>query len=163
MFSALCIHFQGIGMVNSRHGLFLFFLIHFKSEYLIHCPLCFGDKYYCAWEMSSSDRFIIALWFCTRGHRDDSNDLIEALFKNLTVVLLALINGTLLYTFTNVTFHSDSRYILYMELINDSMSDCALDCLDLCMPFPIFVRVYISHDSQKTHLWTWQSCLLNAL
>lgn len=48
-----------------------------------------------------------------------SNDLFEALFKNLTVVLLAL-NGILLYT-TNVTFHSNSRYILYMELINDSV------------------------------------------
>ncbi|XP_029519726.1 odorant receptor 131-2-like [Oncorhynchus nerka] len=51
----------------------------------------------------------------------------EALFKNLAVVLFGLvinyINGTLLYTFfTNVTFHSDARYILYMQLIiNDSI------------------------------------------
>lgn len=67
--------------------------------------------------MGSGDRFIIAVWFCTRGM--SSNDLFEALFKNLTVVLLAL-NGILLYT-TNVTFHSNSRYILYMELINDSV------------------------------------------
>uniref|UniRef100_A0A3P8ZBA2 G-protein coupled receptors family 1 profile domain-containing protein n=1 Tax=Esox lucius TaxID=8010 RepID=A0A3P8ZBA2_ESOLU len=51
----------------------------------------------------------------------------EALLKNLTVVLFGLIinyiNGTLLYTFfTNVNFHSDSRYILYMQLIiNDNV------------------------------------------
>ncbi|XP_010867253.4 odorant receptor 131-2-like [Esox lucius] len=51
----------------------------------------------------------------------------EALFKNLTIVLFGLIinyiNGTLFYTFvTNVNFHSDSRYILYMQLIiNDNV------------------------------------------
>src|SRR4029434_4489412 len=56
-------------------------------------------------------------------HRDDFQ---EALVKNLIIVILGIvincINGIIVLTFCkNSVFHSDSRYILYMNLVVNDM------------------------------------------